>query len=172
MNIARKNYGFTLIELLVVIAIISLLSSVVLASISSARVKARDSRRSSDIKSIHTALQLYQDKYGCIPTTIGPTTCGNASGINFADWGGWDYSAAPTSFLFFLATGTEPIMRKVPLDPLNNMTGDDSPSNSYSYRYYCYSDGLVLGYWTENPSRTYKTSSVLVGLHDSDFICK
>ncbi len=167
-----KDKGFTLIELLVVIAIIGLLSSVVLATLVSARVKARDAKRSADIKNIHSALQLYQDRYGCIPTTTGPTSCGIASSTNFADWGGWDYSAAPTNFLFFLSTGTEPIMKKVPVDPLNNMTGDDSPANTYSYRYYCYPDGLVLGYWTEGTSRTYKTSSVLVGLHDPDFVCK
>lgn len=169
---SKNTKGFTLIELLVVIAIIGLLSSVVLASLSSARAKARDAKRSSDMRNIFSALQLYQDRYGCIPTTIGPNTCGIASGTNFADFGGWDYSVNTSAFLFFLATGTEPIMSKVPVDPLNNMTGDDLPAGSYSYRYYCFPDGLVLGYWQEKPTRTYKTASVLVGLHDPDFNCK
>lgn len=53
--------GFTLIELLVVIAIIGILSSVVLASLSTARLKARDVRRISDIKQIQLALELYAD---------------------------------------------------------------------------------------------------------------
>ena len=53
--------GFTLIELLVVIAIISILSSVVLASLNSARQKGRDGRRVSDTKQIQLALELYYD---------------------------------------------------------------------------------------------------------------
>jgi len=51
--------GFTLIELLVVIAIIGLLSSMVLVAMNSARMKARDARRVSDIKQIATAMEMY-----------------------------------------------------------------------------------------------------------------
>ncbi len=55
------NRGFTLIELLVVIAIIGILSSVVLASLNSARSKGRDARRVSDLKQLQLALELYYD---------------------------------------------------------------------------------------------------------------
>ncbi len=61
--------GFTLIELLVVIAIIGILSSVVLASLNSAREKSRDARRISDIKQIQLALELYFDSNAAYPTT-------------------------------------------------------------------------------------------------------
>ena len=58
MNINSKTHGFTLIELLVVIAIIGILSSVVLASLNTARQKGRDARRLQDLKSIVTAVAL------------------------------------------------------------------------------------------------------------------
>jgi prepilin-type N-terminal cleavage/methylation domain-containing protein len=59
----RKGRGFTLIELLVVIAIIGVLSSVVLASLNSARGKARDAKRRSDLVQVRTALELYYDSH-------------------------------------------------------------------------------------------------------------
>lgn len=59
--------GFTLIELLVVIAIIGMLSSVVLASLNSARAKSRDARRLADMKQIQIALELYYDTNGGYP---------------------------------------------------------------------------------------------------------
>ncbi len=51
--------GFTLIELIVVIAIIGMLSSVVLALLSSAQKDAKDKRRISDMKQLQNALELY-----------------------------------------------------------------------------------------------------------------
>lgn len=63
MNNKHRN-GFTLIELLVVIAIIGILSSVVVTSLNSAREKARDAARLSDIRQIQIALELYADQNG------------------------------------------------------------------------------------------------------------
>ena len=73
------NRGFTLIELLVVIAIIGVLSSVVLASLNSARQKARDAQRVSNLIEIRTALEMYYSDNGSYPnsggTTWGRTEC-------------------------------------------------------------------------------------------------
>ncbi len=50
-----------MVELLVVIAIIGLLATVVIVSVGSARAKARDGRRISDMKALQSAMELYKD---------------------------------------------------------------------------------------------------------------
>ncbi len=75
--------GFTLIELLVVIAIIGLLSSVILASLNSARLKAQDAQTQANFSSLYTALQLYYDKHGSFPVNENPC-CGYPS--TNSDW--------------------------------------------------------------------------------------
>lgn len=59
--------GFTLIELLVVVAIISLLSSVVLASVRESRIKANASAQRTYMKEVVKALELYKLEYGNYP---------------------------------------------------------------------------------------------------------
>lgn len=63
----NKKNGFTLIELLVVISIVSLLSSVIFASLSKARGRARDARRISDMHQLSNALALYVNDIKNIP---------------------------------------------------------------------------------------------------------
>lgn len=67
---SKTSKGFTLIELLVVIAIISVLTSIVLASLSTTRSRGRDGRRISDLKQIQLALTLYYDANREFPIDI------------------------------------------------------------------------------------------------------
>lgn len=79
-----ESRGFTLIELLVVIAIISVLSSVVLASLNTAREKENDARRMSDIKQLANAFALTYSSTG-YPNTGG---VGRRLGTSGSCWGG------------------------------------------------------------------------------------
>jgi prepilin-type N-terminal cleavage/methylation domain-containing protein len=120
--------GFTLIELLVVISIISLLSSVVLSSLNSARVKARDARRKSDFHQITNALSLYYNQYGQYPPIKPQTSCGGTdswASSNGTCGGAWLTTDA--NFYEFMPT--------VPVDPLNTGTnaGWSDGNNVYSY---------------------------------------
>ena len=127
-----KNRGFTLIELLVVIAIIGVLSSVVLASLNTARVRARDAKVRTELRQINTAINLYYQKYGYYPANTYP---GN-------------YCSNQPNFL--QAVVNEGLLPSNPVAPNNT---------SYPYCYYDYGAGtepgaLVTGYLESGPSPT------------------
>lgn len=98
----KQKAGFTLIELLVVIAIISILSSIVLASLNSARIKARDARRKADLHSLELAIALYLDSTGTFPNN--------------------DYTGAGDWTVAY-KTQLAPYISPPPLDPLANNMG-------------------------------------------------
>ena len=68
----KKIRAFTLIELLVVIVIIGVLATLAVVAISSARTRARDAKRVSDLKQISTALELYMADENSYPTYVTP----------------------------------------------------------------------------------------------------
>lgn len=100
-SLQKQSKGFTLIELLVVIAIIGILSSVVLASLSTARAKSRDARRVSDLGQIQLALELYFDANSSYPY--------NAGGLQ-----SWTSAAVPAAGVGSTSPSYIP---KIPSDP-------------------------------------------------------
>ena len=75
-NPRASTKGFTLIELLVVIAIIGLLSSIVLASLNTARGKSKDAVVQSDLGTVRTQAELHRKgSPGCYPGVAGAGVC-------------------------------------------------------------------------------------------------
>jgi type II secretion system protein G len=82
--------GFTLIELLVVVAIISLLSSIVLASLKNARDKANASAFKQEMKQLITALELYKTDFEKYPqSTVSINTQKFTKYTNNAEMKNW-----------------------------------------------------------------------------------
>ncbi|KKS27356.1 MAG: fimbrial protein pilin [Parcubacteria group bacterium GW2011_GWC1_42_11] len=121
MSIFRKSKGFTLIELLLVISIISLLSSIVLASLNSARAKARDAKRLSDMHQMQIALDMYLGQFGGYP------------GSDFLGCGTWDVSGDGT---FITPLVSNKFLPSNISDP-----SLDAGNNCGNYRYYRYPAG-------------------------------
>jgi len=119
----KNKKGFTLIELLVVIAIIGLLSTLAVVSLNGARSKARDARRTSDLKALQSALELYRgDNNDAVPGDL-------------VTW-----AALTTALTSYLPAGA-------PTDPTN------SGSNVYNYCSFPLTEGAtkyVISAYLEN----------------------
>ena len=111
----KNQKGFTLIELLVVIAVIGILASVVMASLNSARVKARNARRSSDVKQLVNAFNLGLEGSGSLPNPgTGNWVC--VSATCYDTWGGYTTNSTVEAYL-------APYLPAKPSDPVGGSRG-------------------------------------------------
>ncbi|MFH0851997.1 MAG: prepilin-type N-terminal cleavage/methylation domain-containing protein [bacterium] len=120
--------GFTLMELLVVIAIIGILASIVLVSLNSARAKARDARRISDLKQIQNALNLFYADYGYYPAYRNQSSCGgwgSRSSSSITACGGSKWLTSDSNF--------DKYMPSVPIDPINSAWYAEDGAYTYTY---------------------------------------
>ena len=119
--------GFTLIELLVVISIISLLSSVVLASLNVARLKGREAQRMANVKNLESALELYYDANGNYPA----------------------HNPLATYDLAYIGPALAPYLINIPSDPLGPSAawGYAASGNTYMLRVYSETITSAWGNW-------------------------
>lgn len=134
-NFNNKTTGFTLIELLVVIAIIGILSSIVISSLNSARVKSRDAQRVAFIRELQKALEMYYIDNGSYPLSGGATSP-NGGWTNSND-GSWTT----------LATSLEPYLKRLSPDPINTSSSWVYDVGNYSYAYFSRGYGCDGGWY-------------------------
>ena len=145
MIIKKNTKGFTLIELLVVVAIISLLSSIVLASVDAARVRARDARRKTDFYTLQNALELYHLDHGEYPQIVRNHSNSDQRAFCASDWTCW----SPGGVFYNMM---QPYISELPQDPKPVF----NPSNYGAHFYYVYQflgrDSYCLAGTLENSS--------------------
>ncbi|MCS7092767.1 MAG: type II secretion system GspH family protein [Patescibacteria group bacterium] len=127
LNHNRKK-GFTIIELLIVVSILGILATFALNTFPSARQRAADARRQSDLKQYQAALEAYANsndgRYPARTTAVAPSElCGSTN---------------PLSSL-----------SNCPVDPTNgnDTCGSGSGSCSYVYRYVTNALGTEYALW-------------------------
>jgi prepilin-type N-terminal cleavage/methylation domain-containing protein len=145
-NLRRSHSsGFTIVELLIVIVVIGILAGLVITTYNGIQQKARNTERTTDLKTFQSQLEAYNANNGRYPTT---TDLGTTSGTNVtwiqANLKGMDKetlrdpkAAAGSYALSNSGTGTANVYTYVPAPA----GCDNSATDCDSYKLYAVPEG-------------------------------
>jgi len=68
ISLKKSNKGFTIVELLIVIVVIGILALLVITTYSGIQQKARNAKRTSDLKSLQTHIEAFFSQNGYYPS--------------------------------------------------------------------------------------------------------
>jgi prepilin-type N-terminal cleavage/methylation domain-containing protein len=158
--------GFSLVELLVVMSIIGLLTTIATVSVSSARSKARDTKRLGDIKQIAHALEgFYADKGG-YPIVSGPRSLGEGAYKTICSDDSAVDAAFPATCSGMIYMGAIPVYPTP--GPSNSVACGTSPGAIVHYCYNSYDpNGAILTTWSFSRKTAY-SYQLLYGLEASN----
>lgn len=109
ISLNKQNKGFTIVELLIVIVVIGILAGLVITTYNGIQQKARNTERTTDLKTFQSQLEAYYANNGRYPSTadLGATSATNVTwaaanlkGMDketMRDPKGADYSLATTA---------------------------------------------------------------------------
>lgn len=162
-NNSKSKYksGFTLVELLMVIAIVSILATIILSSLRSAREKALDVQIRNDISQVRNALELYANENNFIYPSIVANNQSDSFALNHANsdsikkvgffqrviqyaFGEKVYAQSRNSncqSFDNLQSALSPYIKQLPKHPLDD--GID-----VCYKYFSLSDGTIASVYT------------------------
>ena len=155
-----SNQGFTLVELLVVVSVVSMLASVVLATVSPMRAQARDAKRKQEVHQIDLAIQSYIADNGRPPELSGCSAqvtldASNVSGCVAVSTAGVDAGVDTPSKTAWqtLRTQLSPYMKNFPVDPC----GSNCTTANGTNLGYVYLAPAAVQYYSPGSSNSYQT---------------
>jgi general secretion pathway protein G len=145
ISLNKQNKGFTIVELLIVIVVIGILAGLVITTYNGIQQKARNTERTTDLKTFQSQLEAYNANNGRYPTTadLGTTSATNVSFIA-SDLKGMDKEtlrdpkgAAGDYSLLNTGTGTANKYTYVP----SPVGCDNSGTDCVAYKLYAMPEG-------------------------------